>query len=316
MSDTNSCVPGCALACNEACAAATPAGENPIRLEEARARFRSEARNGTCDTGRYRLNYFSWGTGPPLLFIHGVSDSRLCFLLPIARLSAHFRCIAYDLPCGRGDDARLDRYTHADLVSDVWALLDHLGLARSYVFASSFGSTIALAALRARPERLLRAILQGGLAYRPLSRAERLLARLGRFLPGSMGRLPLRKLVLRAINQEAFARRHPEVWDFYLESSGRAPIAAFAHQALLLHHVDLRPVLPEVRQPVLLVCGDGDRSPPGARGPASTDVLLQGLPNAGRVVIEGCGHVPSYSHPEALAEVVRRFLTPPGCQGG
>ena len=32
--------------------------------------------------------------------------------------------------------------------------------------------------------------------------------------------------------------------------------------------------------------------------------------SARRVLIEGCGHVPSYSHPEALAEVVRRFLTP------
>jgi hypothetical protein len=28
-------------------------------------------------------------------------------------------------------------------------------------------------------------------------------------------------------------------------------------------------------------------------------------------VIEGCGHVPSYTHPEILAEVIRQFLTPP-----
>jgi pimeloyl-ACP methyl ester carboxylesterase len=40
-------------------------------------------------------------------------------------------------------------------------------------------------------------------------------------------------------------------------------------------------------------------------------MLLQGLPNAGRVVIAGCGHVPSYTHPEILAEVIQQFLTPP-----
>jgi pimeloyl-ACP methyl ester carboxylesterase len=39
-------------------------------------------------------------------------------------------------------------------------------------------------------------------------------------------------------------------------------------------------------------------------------MLLHGLPNAGRVILEGCGHVPSYTHPEAVAEVVRQFLTP------
>jgi hypothetical protein len=29
------------------------------------------------------------------------------------------------------------------------------------------------------------------------------------------------------------------------------------------------------------------------------------------VEVGGCGHLPYLTHPEALAEVVRRFLTPP-----
>jgi hypothetical protein len=40
-------------------------------------------------------------------------------------------------------------------------------------------------------------------------------------------------------------------------------------------------------------------------------MLLQGLPNAGRAILEGCGHVPGYSHPERFAQVVAHFLTPP-----
>jgi pimeloyl-ACP methyl ester carboxylesterase len=39
--------------------------------------------------------------------------------------------------------------------------------------------------------------------------------------------------------------------------------------------------------------------------------LLAGLPHVARAEIEGCGHNPQFSHPEVLAEVVRRFLTPP-----
>jgi pimeloyl-ACP methyl ester carboxylesterase len=236
-----------------------------------------------------------------------VSDSSRSFVQPIARLAAHFRCIAYDLPDGRVDGARLGRYRHDDLVEDVWALLDHLGLRQSYVLGSSFGSTIALQALRARPERLRRAVLQGGLAHRPLTRAEYLLARVARFFPGSMRWVPFRRTVVRAINYEIFARRAPAVWDYFLECSGRAAVAAFAHQALLLHRLDLRTLLPEVRQPVLLVCGDRDTVVPRAYA----EVLLGGLPIAGLVTIEGCGHVPSYTHPEVFAEVVRQFLTPP-----
>jgi pimeloyl-[acyl-carrier protein] methyl ester esterase len=119
--------------------------------------------------------------------------------------------------------------------------------------------------------------------------------------------VPLRRTVVRAINYETFARRAPAVWDYFLQCSGRAAIAAFAHQALLLHRLDLRALLPEIRQPVLLVCGDRDTVVPRAYA----EVLLGGLPNAGLVTIEGCGHVPSYTHPEVFAEVVRQFLTPP-----
>jgi pimeloyl-ACP methyl ester carboxylesterase len=305
MNPTTDCSHDCPLACTDVCVAHPPEGLTPIDPGEARARFQREGVRGTCDTARYRMPYYAWGSGPPLVFIHGVGDSSHSFLLPIARLSAHFRCIAYDQPAGRGDGARLRRYSHDDLVADVFALLDHLGLSRAYVLGSSFGATIALAALARHPERLPRGILQGGLAHRPLRGAERWLASLGRFLPGKMARVPLREKLLRAVNKE-LEGRPAEVWRSFVEHTGCVRIAAFACQGLMLHRLDLRPLLPAVRQPVLLVCGDRDRVVP----PRYEEVLLGGLPNAGRVVLEGCGHLPSYSHPEVYAEVVRRFLTP------
>jgi pimeloyl-ACP methyl ester carboxylesterase len=252
------------------------------------------------------MPYYTWGQGPPLLLIHGVTASSRSFLLPASRLAAQFRCIAYDQPTGRGDGARLRGYTHAHLVEDVWALLDHLGVTRSYVLGSSFGGTIALAALHARPERLPRAVLQGGFAHRPLSGVETVLAGLTRWLPGSVAQLPLWARATRAVHQPSFAGLPAERWPYYLECSGRLPIASFAHQALLLHRLDVRPLLAGVRQPVLLVCGDRDP----VIGRAHEETLLAGLPSAGRVVLEGCGHVPCHTHPEALAEVTRQFLTP------
>lgn len=297
----------CALSCADVCALHSGEKVAPIVFAEARARFEREAVHGVCDTGRYRLPYYIWGQGPPLLFVHGVGDSCRSFLQPIARLSTHFRCIAYDLPSGHRDGARLRRYAHDDLVADVWALLDHLKVQQSYILGSSFGSTIVLKALHARPERLPRGILQGGLACRPLRRTESWLAYWGRFLPGRMAGLPLREKVLLKIAGTGFKESFPDIWDHFLDCSGRARLAAFAGQAYMLHRLDLRPTLPAIRQPVLLICGDQDRVVPRVH----QEMLLQGLPNAGRVVIEGCGHVPSYTHPDIYAEVIRQFLTPP-----
>jgi pimeloyl-ACP methyl ester carboxylesterase len=242
------------------------------------------------------------------VIVHGLSDTSESFVQPLSRLSAHFRCIAYDLPgTVRGDGARPRSLTHDDLVRDLFALLDHLQLDRAYLLASSLGATVALKALHERPQRLPRAILQGGFAHRRLRRTERVLAWIGRLLPGTMSGLPLRERMLTKVNRREFASRLPEVMRYFLDRTGRVPVATVGHQARWLDGLDLRPLLPEIRQPILLVCGDRDRVVPNVY----SDVLMNGLPNAGRVIIEQCGHLPAYTHPEVFAEVVRQFLTPP-----
>jgi pimeloyl-ACP methyl ester carboxylesterase len=279
----------------------------PITPSEALRRFEREGARGVCNTGRYQMPYIVWGEGPPLVFIHGLGDTKRSFLGPMSILSAGFRCIAYDLPSGRGDRARVSDYRHAELVNDLFALLDHLELKQSYVLGSSFGATLVLAAARKTPQRLPRIVLQGGFAHRPLARAELLLARTTCFLPGSMRHLPFRQHILERAHLGPFSARPAEAWQTFLEWTGETPIAAMARQALVLHRVDLRQTLHEIRQPVLLICGDRDP----LIGGAQEEVLLQGLPNAGRVVIPGCGHVASYTHPEAVAAITRDFLTPP-----
>jgi pimeloyl-ACP methyl ester carboxylesterase len=275
-------------------------------LEEALQRFEGDAVHGICDTGRYRCPYFTWGKGPPLLFLHGLGDLACAYVPVISALADSFQCIAYEQPTGRGDEARLDRYTHADFVQDLFALLDELGLRQSYVFGSSFGSTIALAAMRAQPERIPRAILAGGFARRQLSLAETLLARLVRRLPGTMRLLPFRKLIgMHALGAHALSR--PEFFEFLLRNTSCPPLRAMGRRALMLKQLDLRALLSEIRQPVLLICGEYD----AVVRRDCEDVLLQGLSHCTRVELPECGHMAHYSHPEVVAELVRRFLTPP-----
>jgi pimeloyl-ACP methyl ester carboxylesterase len=296
--------PGCSME-----AGVTTITAAPLALKEVLRHFEAEAEHGVCDTGRYRCSYFTWGAGPPLVFVHGLAENARSFVLPMARLAEHFRCIAYELPSGVGDGARLTEYGHTQLVEDLFALLDHLEARQSYLFGSSFGATVVLGALKARPERVPRAIIQGGFARRPLELLEGLLARAAFFWPGRMRLLPLCTTVMQHYHHEPFAARSPDVWEFFLGNLGASPIATVARRALLMHKLDLRPGLAEIRQPVLLVCGDNDP----LVGRECEAALLQGLPNAGRVEFAGCGHFPYFTHPEALAEVALRFLTPAPC---
>src|SRR5271155_425383 len=147
-----------------------------LTLAEAQTHFRCEAIRGVCDTGRYRCPYFVWGRGPTLVCIPGMIDDALSFVRPLALLSRHFRCIAYDWPNGGSDGAHWPTYRHRDLVADLFALLDHLDVGEAIVAGYSFGSTVALAALHAQPRRLPCGVLLSGFARRPLAPAEALLA--------------------------------------------------------------------------------------------------------------------------------------------
>jgi 3-oxoadipate enol-lactonase len=282
-----------------------------VPLAEALALWEREARRGVCDTGRYRMPYFVWGSGPPLVFIHGLADMSRAFIPVMAALRREFTCVGYDQPAGGPDGARLGAYRHRHLVADLIALLDHLGMKQAHLFGSSFGSTIVLAALHAHPGRTLRGVLQGGFAYRPLARWERILCRFARYWRGPLGTLPLRALLDHPTDMRVF-HDVPDGFRFHRANSDCLPKSAVARRGLMVLSVDLRPKLPAIRQPVLMVCGDCDPIVTAAcEGP-----LLEKLPNVARVELPGCGHYPQYTHAPLVAEVVRQFLAAPACRVG
>jgi pimeloyl-ACP methyl ester carboxylesterase len=285
---------------------AEPECAKRLVLADCLDREHREATHGVIDTGRYRCRYVDWGRGPALVMIPGMGMDALGFVLLMARLQSTFRCISYDLPNGDGDCAHVLTYRHADYIADLFALLDHLAIRQCYLLGASFGSTIALAALHAQPGRFPRAILQGGFARRPLARAEVLVASFARFLPGGIRHLPFVRQILERGHRGPFLPREPELWEFMVEQNLRIPLRTFAMRALTIHRLDLRPILPTITQPMLMIVGDADP----LVGKECEAELRAGLPLVARAEIEQCGHLPQFTHPEVMAEVVRQFLTP------
>ena len=280
---------------------------NTSELQAALAAYRHEARRGLLNTGRYRLRYFTWGSGPPITFIHGMADAAEAFVMVMHHLVDRFTCIAYELPDGLTDGSRLTRYRLEDYTADLFALLDHLGQNRCVILGSSFGSVIALASLAAKSERFTHGILQNGFACRPLNRYQRALARVARFWPGWFADWPaIHGFVMQRIEHATLSSAPAEVRAFYRHHGAHTPIAACALRALAIDHADLRGILPMIRVPVLLLTGDCDRLVPRS----CWEDLAAGLPHARRGELPGCGHYPQYTHPGAMAEAIQTFATP------
>jgi pimeloyl-ACP methyl ester carboxylesterase len=68
--------------------------------------------------------------------------------------------------------------------------------------------------------------------------------------------------------------------------------------------VDLRPDLPQIRQPVLLVRTEGE----GAVSAACQEELAAALPHAKSEWLHTTGQLPYLTHPHRLAKLVKSFL--------
>lgn len=105
-----------------------------------------------------RLFYRRFGEPgrPPVLCVHGLTRNSRDFLALAQHLAQHHDVIVPDVR-GRGfsdHDPEPQHYQPAVYASDMWALLDHLGIARCAIVGTSMGGIIAMIMAVQQPQRI------------------------------------------------------------------------------------------------------------------------------------------------------------------
>lgn len=270
----------------------------PLTASEVLQEFRHESDAWSIEHNGATIRGRTIGQGTPLVLLNGIGGTHELYALFAWLLRDEFRCILFDYL----DAPR--RSTIGDFASDVLAVAAAQAADRFAVYATSFGSLVALQSMVLAPQRIPRAILQGGFAHRGLSRAERGLVRVGQRLRGNVARLPLRAAVQANNHRPWFPPFDATRWNFFLENTGSVPIRSIAHRAAVLRDTDLRDALPRISQRVLLIRSEGE----GLVSTRSIDELAAGLPNARTEWMHSSGHLPYLTHPHRLAKLVREFL--------
>jgi pimeloyl-ACP methyl ester carboxylesterase len=284
----------------------------PARIRDEVARYDAAAEVRHWDGPDYRMTFRIIGNGPPLFVIPGIAATYQIYALLLNQLSTRFQTISYDYPGEQpGDGAKLGRITHENLVDHLFGLIEHLNVGRAFLAGLSFGSTVVLKALHREPRRFPRAVVQGAFAHRGFSVAERLALYLGRMVPGTAARLPLRNTVLNYNTRPEFPAILADRWPFYLEQNGATPIRSLAHRIGLLSRLDLRPFLPEIKSEILLIQGREDRIVPHR----NFELLEKALANAEGCVVPTAGHVLHVTHGELLAQLIGNWLLPCAPEG-
>lgn len=278
----------------------------PLEWQEVLQAFRDQAEPWYLDRPRYRLQGRMWGTGRPLYFLNGMTGSLELYALLVWLLREDFRCVLWDYPDSGLEQAPLRNWSLSEAVEDVAAVADCLGDAQPDLFAASFGTLVALQLMASHPARVGRAVFQAAWAHREYSAFERGLLAVGQYAPGRLRHVLGAGVIQRFNHREWFPPFDQTRWRFLSENTGHTLLRSLVIRGGISQTSDLRAILPQVRQPVLLIHAEGE-------GPVDTrcaDVLRSGLPNARTESLYNSGKLSFLTHPHRLAKLVRGFLLP------
>jgi pimeloyl-ACP methyl ester carboxylesterase len=252
-------------------------------------------------------------TGPPLLFVHGLSGLWQNWLLTIPAFMGAHRCIAPDLPGFGGSEMPREDISIKGYAQTLDRLCERLGVDGPIVVGNSMGGFVAAELSASFPRRVDKLVLvsAAGLAIEYQRRQPLLFGaslftavatRTGARASGPVVRRKrLRRLFLQGVLRYPERLSGPLTWE--LVQGAEKPGFLPALEALMGY--SYRDRLGGIEVPTLIVWGRNDLLVPV--GDAERYERLIG-DNARSVIFEDTGHVAMIERPNRFNELLGRFI--------
>ena len=265
--------------------------------------------------GGRRVNVIELGSGPPIVFIHGLSGSWQNWLEQLPVFARDHRVIAFDLPGFGASEMPSETITISGYARFVDALMSQLGMSSAAAVGNSMGGFIGAELAIAFPERVERLVLvsAAGLTIEH-QRDERVLA-----LLKTLDKRLAAYAAWFGTRSEDLARRpraRRMILGLVAYRPEQLPAALVAEQVRgsgkpgfvpaldALTSYPLRDRLPQIACPTLIVWGTEDKLVPVG----DADEFARLIPNARKVVWPRTGHVAMLERPEAFNGLLAAFL--------
>jgi 3-oxoadipate enol-lactonase len=245
-----------------------------------------------------RIAYDAVGSGPPIVFLHGVGSNRQTWRAQLEGFSATQTAVAIDARGYGGSWTKPDTVSMARFAADTAAVIQAVGLGRAHVCGLSMGGIVALHLWRDHPQVVLSLVLADSWAWHPAAAAGQD-ARLAAIDANDMASLARTRMpaVYGPGAAPLLVRRGVETFASLDKSVYRAASAD-------LWGVDMRSVASSVTVPTLVLVGEHDAIAP----PHLSRELAGLIPGAQLVVIPDAGHLPNEENPAAFNHAIRTFL--------
>lgn len=246
--------------------------------------------------------YSVTGEGPALFMVHGIGSRRVTWARLTEHLSSDFQCISYDLR-GHGESpVPPTPYTLDDLVADLEALRQHLGIERAHIIGHSLGGMIGPAYARAFPDRVLSLGLLSTAACRTSEDRAKLMAVVTAM--EQKGVAPVLDTLVERWYTDDFIARRPDAIEARKRQVIDTPVDVFLSVFYIYAETEMAPWLHEVTPPALVLTGELD----GGCNPRLNRQIADTLPRAELVILDGLKHSILVEAPDRVGPPVREFL--------
>ena len=187
-----------------------------------------------------------------------------------------------------------------DLVDDLIALVEHVGIKRAVFCGLSVGGLICQGVWQKRPDLVKRLMLCDTAAK--IGTADIWNARIDAIAKGGLESIA-DNVMQRWFTPDFHNERADDLVGYRLMMT-RQPANGYSATCAAIRDTDFTDALATISVPVLCVVGDQDGSTP----PELVEAIAGAIPNARFELIESCGHIPCVEQPEELAELLQSFL--------
>jgi 3-oxoadipate enol-lactonase len=235
-------------------------------------------------------------SGPPdapVLVLGGSLGTTLDMWQPLlALLGDRYRVVRYDHRGHGGSPVPPGPYTVEELGQDVLALLDDLGLDQVFYCGLSLGGMVGMWLGAHAPHRVRRLALLCTAAYLPP--AEGWLARAAQVRSAGTGSIA--ELIVARWFTAPFLTANPDAVAGYRAMLRGIAAEGYAGCCEAIAKLDLRPVLPRITAPTLVVSGRADPAIP----PPFGEEIAALVPGARFTIVDGAAHLAAVEQPEAI----------------
>lgn len=254
--------------------------------------------------GGRRIAYREMGSGPAIIFLHGLGGNSASWQPQFAAFSNRHRVVAWDMP-GFGNSDLLDTAAAStrDFSNLVGQLMDALGIDRAHMAGTSYGTVILADFAQSSPHRVASMIFACGVTG------------LGHLDPQERARLrAVRRAELENLGQRKFAERRNSTYvangapagvvETVVELAGSAKPEGYMQAYGALTESNIFPLLANNRTPALVVSGANDPIAPAR----DCERVAAALARAEYHCIQNSGHYVNLEQTGEFNRLIADFL--------